>query len=97
MNLLFYTGSRLDWDLLISCLAEDSPLLAAALTVFRWLAPAGEREFPEWLWERFQMPLLPRGSLAEIGGRRVALLDTRSWFGPDRHCQKRPGGEPASC
>jgi hypothetical protein len=89
MNLIYAVGNDVDWEYLLKRMAEDVPLLAGALTVFRWLAPGRARDLPDWIWERLQLSP-PAGSPVadEIDKRRVSLLDTRPWFGPDRaECQ----------
>src|SRR5215472_13988736 len=76
MNLLFYVGDRVDWNLLTARIGEDLPLLAGAFMVFRSLAPARAQALPDWLWDRLHLPPMPRGALPEIDRRRVPLLDT---------------------
>lgn len=86
LNLLFSVGPDVNWKYLLQRIGEDRPLMAAALTVFRWLAPGRAQELPAWIWESLQLPPVESSleHAPEIDGRRVSLLDTRPWFGPDR-------------
>lgn len=78
LNLLYHSGSSIDWERLLGRLGADAPLLAAVATVFRWLCPDRAEKLPEWLWKRLDAP-----SVFEECGRRSFLLDTRPWFGVD--------------
>lgn len=86
LNLLYAAGVRVDWDMLLGRICDDIPLMAGALSVFRWIAPGKAAEFPEWLWERVGLsaraPEITAGALYDK--RRVDLLDRRPWFVPDR-------------
>ena len=86
LNLLYSVGPDVDWKYLLQRMEEDRALMAAALTVFRWLAPGRAQELPAWIWGCLELP--PAAASPEhppeIDGRRVSLLDTRPWFGPDR-------------
>ncbi len=88
MNLLFYAGSHLDWGLLTARMEDHMPLLAAALTVFRWIAPGRAQTVPSWIWEKLELPPVPpsppAATVPEIDGWRTSLLDRRPWFGPER-------------
>ena len=86
LNLLYSVGPDVHWEYLLQRMGEDRALMAAALTVFRWLAPGRARELPVWIWDRLQVPpvTLSLEHSPEIEERRVSLLDTRPWFGPDR-------------
>src|SRR5262249_62213350 len=86
MNLLYATGARLDWERLLDRIGDDAPLLAGALSVFRWLAPEHARQLPPWLWERVGLGHEKALSSGRDGydKRRVNLLDRRPWFGPER-------------
>jgi hypothetical protein len=97
MNLLFYVGDRVDWKFLVPRIGEDAPLLAAALMVFRSLAPGRAQALPEWLWEQLSLPPMPSDPLPETDKRRVSLLDTRPWFGPDRGRLNEAQKERGSC
>jgi hypothetical protein len=87
MNLFFYAGSSMDWELLIARMGDHLPLLAAALTVFRWMAPGRAQALPLWLWERLELPPMPTSQpvakLPETDRWRASLLDRRPWFGPE--------------
>lgn len=88
LNLLYATGAEIDWRHLLERIGQDTPLLAGALAVFRWIAPGGARGLPGWLWERVGLPpgaeAEPPEEEPEIDARRASLLDTRPWFGPER-------------
>ena len=84
LNLLYFTGSEIDWEYLLTRIGEDSPLLAGALMVFRWISPGRAQALPRWLWARLELPSPAPGPAPEIDTRRVSLLDTRPWYGPDR-------------
>jgi hypothetical protein len=86
LNLLWACGPDLKWEYLLDRIGEDTPLIAGALGVFRWLAPKRARKLPGWLWQRLGLEPVPAQS---SGGRpyhkrRVDLLDRRPWFVPDR-------------
>jgi hypothetical protein len=86
-NLLYATGERVDWELLLGRIGEDTPLMAGALSVFRWLAPERARRFPAWIWPRVGLTPIRESSGAEPDDfvkRRVDLLDRRTWFAPER-------------
>ncbi len=86
-NLLYATGEMVDWNLLLRRIGEDLPLMAGALSVFRWLAPERARRLPSWIWRKVG---LGPGSAAsadesdDFNKRRVDLLDRRTWFAPER-------------
>jgi len=86
LNLLYSAGPDINWAYLLTRIGEDMPLLAGALSVFRWLSPGRAGEFPGWLWHK--VGLAPVGQeTAEapvIDRRRADLLDRRPWFGPER-------------
>ncbi len=85
MNLLYYAGAEVDWEYLLCRLGEDARLLAGVLSVYGWAAPGHARQLPAWLWSRLGLQMPDGGdSLPEIDKRRVSLLDSRAWFGPDR-------------
>jgi hypothetical protein len=85
LNLLYSAGPEMDWEHLLNRIGDEDCMLASgALMVFRWISPGKARELPGWIWERLGLPPMPRGSLDDIVQRRVDLLDTRPWYGPDR-------------
>jgi hypothetical protein len=83
MNLLFYAGGHLDWELLMARMEDHIPLLAAALAIFRWIAPGRAQMLPSWLWERLKLPPTPAAKVPETDRWRTSLLDRRPWFGPE--------------
>jgi|SRR5579871_623885 len=88
LNLLYARGRDLNWEYLLGRIGEDWPLLAGVLEVFRWCSPGNAQMLPEWIWERLQLPKSPKEQMPEVDRRRVALLDTRPWFGEDRRSQQ---------
>lgn len=82
LNLLNCEGPDLDWEHLIRRVGEDALLLGAVLMVFAWMCPGRAAELPQWIWPR--MGLLPplKGPNCSEDRSRVALLDSRDWFGP---------------
>jgi hypothetical protein len=86
-NLLYAAGSEVDWKLLLGRMDEDLPLMAGALSVFRWLAPERASQFPSWIWRRVGLTraeAAPPAGDADFNKRRIALLDRRAWFAPER-------------
>jgi hypothetical protein len=85
LNLLYAAGPKVNWEMLLGRIGEDSALIAGALSLFRWVAPGRAAELPSWIWERVG---LAGGAgacgAAEYDKRRVDLLDRRPWFVPDR-------------
>jgi hypothetical protein len=76
----------LNWEMLLGRIGEDLPLLAGALSVYRWVAPGRAAELPDCVWERVGLSAAappPTGS-RDYDKRRVDLLDRRPWFVPDR-------------
>jgi hypothetical protein len=91
MNLLYAKGADLDWTTVLKRLEDDTPLLAGALSVFRWLSPAVALRLPAWLWGRVNLPPPEQGRLPKINRRRAAFLDARPWYAqqpPDRRVLK---------
>jgi hypothetical protein len=84
MNLLYSAGPDIDWEYLVCRVGDDAALLAGALSVFRWISPGRAAALPGWIWTRLGIPAPEPGAGPEIDKRRVSLLDTRPWFGPDR-------------
>jgi hypothetical protein len=88
MKLLYAVGPGLCWEQLFARVGNDLPLLAAALTIFRWMCPGRAEEFPAWVWQRVDGVLPPPGRGCEVERAHVDLLDRRAWF---------PTPEPALC
>jgi len=83
LNLLYSAGADVDWQYLLRRMGEDAALMAGVLRVFQWIAPGHAQRFPSWIWEHLQMPA-PAANAADYDPHRVSLLDTRTWFVPDR-------------
>jgi Nucleotidyl transferase of unknown function (DUF2204) len=80
LNLLYSVGADLDWEYLIKRMGDDTPLLAAALSVYRWMCPGRSRAIPGAVWERLQVPPPRREAVPEIDWHHSTLLDVRPWF-----------------
>ena len=78
-NLLDARLEVIDWDRLLSRLAEDAPLLVGAVSVFSWLAPDRASAIPPPVRDRLGLNDLPSGS-PELSRARANLLDSRPWF-----------------
>jgi hypothetical protein len=97
MNLFFYAGGIVDWGMLTTRMGDHTPLLAAALTVFRWIAPGRAEHLPDWLWEKLELPPMPTAKRPKTDRGHVSLLDTRPWFGPDRQMLQAAKQEHSEC
>jgi len=80
LNLLDALGGRLDWPRLLERLGADRPLMAGALSVFGWLAPARAVEIPAWVWDETGARRGEPSRSAALMQARAALLDGRPWF-----------------
>ena len=79
LNLIQVAGPQLDWGQVFSRLGGDAPLLAGALSVFRWLSKDHESRVPKWVLDRLQLPPYTE----DIQSReefRAKFLDSRPWF-----------------
>ena len=72
--------ASIDWDHLLDRLADDAPLLAGALEVYRWLAPDRAGQIEHRVWERLQLPYPALNPNPELSRARADLLDSRPWF-----------------
>jgi hypothetical protein len=79
-NMFYSIGADLDWEYLIQRMGDDVPLLAGALSVYRWMCPGKAREIPAAVWESLQLPAPRPQAIPEIDWHRSALLDIRPWF-----------------
>ena len=73
MNLLYSAGEHIDWEYLLCRIGEDTPLMAAALSVFRWLSPDRAAALPSWLWYRLGLNPPAADPAGEIVQRRVRI------------------------
>jgi hypothetical protein len=80
INLIDARAEFLEWEHLRDRLAEDSPLLAGALSLFGWLAPGRARDIPKRVWRGLglKVPLPVPGP--DVTTARANLLDSRPWF-----------------
>ena len=79
MNLLYAVGPQLDWPRLLRRVADDKPLLAGLMSVFRWISPEKAELLPQWVWNNVCEPADEPVDDATLR-RRIALLDARPWF-----------------
>lgn len=79
LSLIHTVGPSMDWHYVLRRLDEDWLLLAAALTVFKWMAPGRARDLPPWLWHRLELSP-PEPSALGTNPRNVRLLDSRPWL-----------------
>jgi hypothetical protein len=79
-NLFYSIGAELDWEYLIDRMGDDAPLLAGALSVYRWMCPGKSRAIPAAVWERLQLPAPAPQAIPDIDWHHSALLDIRPWF-----------------
>ncbi|HOL73165.1 MAG TPA: hypothetical protein PLP04_17610 [Bryobacteraceae bacterium] len=80
LNVIYAAGPGLNWAHLLDRLGEDWDVLKSLLVLFSWLAPGRACALPAWLWERLELKI-PAPGAEDVDQRRVALLDTRPWFG----------------
>jgi hypothetical protein len=86
LNLVAAQITSIDWNHLLDRLADDAPLLTAALSVFAWLDPARAEGIPAIVWTRLGLVpnSLGKGNSADTE-TRAALIDSRPWFRPASH------------
>jgi hypothetical protein len=82
LNMIDANRDRLDWQHLLQRLGPDAPLLAGVLNMYAWLSPGRSRSLPENLWPQLGLAQPPSGP--DVIEGRVALLDSRPWFGHQR-------------
>jgi hypothetical protein len=80
MNLVYAAGPTLDWNHLISRVAEDHPLLKGVLSVFSWVSPQRAAKIPAHIWERLGLSVPKSERDPEGRPTRKDLLDTRPWL-----------------
>jgi hypothetical protein len=88
-NLIDALAPRLDWDRLIARMGPDLPLLAAALSVFAWLAPARAARIPQEVWGAVGTRPPEPAPERQVSRARADLLDSRPWR-PDPDAPPRP-------
>ena len=82
LNILYVRGPTLDWQHLLRRVEHETRILGGLLSVFSWMCPARAAELPSWLWESVGLQPPVAGPNIPVDSRRVALLDSRDWFGP---------------
>ncbi len=80
INLIGATGPELDWEHLLSRVAEDLPLLKGVMSIFSWLAPQQALRIPKRVWSTLELPLPVIQSDPAGRPSRKDLLDTRPWL-----------------
>jgi hypothetical protein len=88
LNILNVRGPGLDWRHLLTRVGDDVRLLGGVMSVFCWMCPGRAVALPSWIWDRLGLHPPAAGSDCECNRRRVALLDSRDWFGPIRSGEK---------
>jgi hypothetical protein len=81
-NIVFRCGEQIDWQRLLARVGPDAPLLGAMMRVYTWLCPEPAASLPEWIWEPMSQIPPPPAPGRGIDRGRIALIDTRDWFGP---------------
>jgi hypothetical protein len=79
-NMIYTTGTTLDWGYLLDRVGEDVALVRGVLSVFTWLCPGRAQALPSWLWQRLHLPEPQPGAAPEVDRHHVNLLDPRPWF-----------------
>jgi hypothetical protein len=80
LNLIDALAPRLDWDRLIARLGPDLPLLAAALSLFAWLAPAQAARIGPNVWSAAGVRPPAPAPDGHASRARADLFDSRRWF-----------------
>lgn len=80
LNLIDALAPQLDWKRLIARMGSDLPLLAAALSVFAWLAPARAAQIPQEVWGAVGTRPPEPAPERHLARARADLLDSRPWF-----------------
>jgi hypothetical protein len=71
---------QLDWQYLFNRVAEDLPLLKAALSILSWISPEASNMMPKRVLELLGLPPATTEQDAEARPSRPDLLDSRPWF-----------------
>ncbi len=84
LSVLNTQAHQLDWNHLIDIVGDDRSLLCGLLCTFGWLCPDTARQTPAEVWQRLGLAEVPWSSNGTtLGRRRIDLLDSRDWFGPN--------------
>jgi hypothetical protein len=87
INMLYRIGAELDWPHLLDRTAEDTPLLAALVRVFRWISPERCDKIPAAVMQHLG---ITEPAPREADSRsRARLLDSRPWFTPTLKEERR--------
>lgn len=79
-NLIDAQVQAMNWKHLLDRMADDDPLLAAAVSVYAWLAPDRASAIPLQVRQKLHLPELSSTPRPELTRARVNLLDSRPWF-----------------
>jgi hypothetical protein len=80
LNLINARVESIEWEHLLSRLADDAPLLTGALSVYGWLTPARAQHIPALIWERLGLAHPEPTTHPDLTSARANLLDSRPWF-----------------
>ena len=80
LNVLHAVGPVMNWDHLLTELADDARLLAGLLSVFAWICSTTASELPPRVWRELGLPKPERGPSCDGIHARAGLLDSRPWF-----------------
>jgi hypothetical protein len=80
LNLLDAQVGSIEWERLLDRMADDTPLLAGAMSVFAWLAPDRAALIPPTVWQRLGLRGPEKAPDPETLRSRADLLDSRPWF-----------------
>jgi hypothetical protein len=83
LNILYATAGTLDWKHLLISIGDDAPLLKGVLSVFSWMCPQAAEAIPESVRLQLDLTSDDLAPQTSVDCRRVGLLDTRPWFGPN--------------
>jgi hypothetical protein len=83
LNVLYASGSQIDWTCLLERLEGEERLLASVVTLFGWIAPGRARDdIPEPVWRK--LALCAPTEAMDRDDERIRRLDSRPWFSPIR-------------
>jgi hypothetical protein len=80
LNLIDAQAGSMDWSWLLDRMADDTALLAGALSVYAWVAPDRTELIPSLVWQRLRLEPAHEPYRPELVRHRASLLDSRPWF-----------------
>ncbi len=78
-NVIFSSGTAVNWIHLIKRLGPDVSLLKGLLSVYSWLCPGNAAKLPERLWKMLNLSKA-NADARPIIRKHVRYLDSRAWF-----------------